>query len=194
MDGDLPERSTSRKYLNVYQILIHVMLVALAVTVVGLTQKNRDLRKPPAPEEAQLQQGAPLTAFSAFDLDGNSRLINFAQSDRDSLLFVFTTVCPACRENQPNWRMLYEQVKGRYEIVGISLNDIEATLEYQEVHDLPFPVVVPEDIRGFTTAHKIDRVPLTLQADHEGKVHSSWLGILNEDSLAQLTAMPAGSG
>jgi len=183
-----------RKRFNGYLILIHVLLVALAATVLGLAQKNRDLQEPPASEQFQLREGETVAPFSAFDLEGHSSRIDFAQAERESLVFVFTTVCSACRANQANWHALYEQTKDHYEIVGISLNDVEATVRYREANALPFSVVVPEDIRAFTTAHKIDRVPLTLHLDRDGKVRSSWLGILTEDSMAQLAMLPAAKG
>lgn len=91
-----------RKRFNSYQILIHVSLVALAATVVGLTYENRSLREPPALERSQLENGETFAAFPAIDLESRSQLVDFAEDERESLIFIFTTVCPACRENQAN--------------------------------------------------------------------------------------------
>ena len=184
MDREAREHDTARKRFDLYQILIHTMLVALAGTVVGLTHENRALREPSTAEYDQLEQGDAFAAFPALDLESRSRFIDFKRSERETLVFVFTTVCPACRENQANWRMLYEEAEEHYDIVGISLNDLEATTEYREANDLPFPVVVPDDIRGFATTHKISQVPLTLRVDRDSRVHSARLGVLDEDSLA----------
>lgn len=140
-------------------------------------------------EQPQLEKGEMFAAFPAFDLESRPRLVNLVEDEQESLVFVFTTVCPACQENQTNWRKLYEQAQGRYEVIGISLNDIEATVKYREANDLPFPVVVPEDIRGFSSAYKIDRVPLTLQIDRDGRVRGSWLGVLDKDTLSQLPVL-----
>lgn len=191
MDQDAPERRKARRRLSGYQVLIHVMLVTLATTVVALTHQNQELRRSAPPEQARLEEGDTLTAFPAFDLEGREQRVDFAGSERESLVFVFTTVCPACRETQASWRTLYERSRERYDIVAISLNDIEATAEYRRANDLPFPVVIPDDIRGFAIAHEIDRVPLTALVDRKGKVRSSWLGVLDEDSLAQLDAYMA---
>lgn len=176
---------------NAYTVSLHLLLVALALTVLGLAGENRDLQSPASiPSPPQLEAGATITPFSARDLDGQAELLSFTQSERERLLFVFTTVCSVCLENQPIWSSLYARARGEYDIVGISLNELEASLRYREANDLPFPVVVPDDIREFATENKISRVPLTVHIGRDGKVLGSWLGILSEDSLAQLTAIP----
>ncbi|MCH9648873.1 MAG: peroxiredoxin family protein [Deltaproteobacteria bacterium] len=188
MEQKVRKLNTARKPFHSYQILIHGLLIALAVTVFGLVRENRELRKPSILENASIEEGEVFPAFPAFDLKGESRLVDLTESKRGSLVFVLNTLCPACRENQASWRTLYEQEKDRYEILGISLDDIDSTAKYRQANDLPFSLVVPKDIPDFTTTHKIDRIPLTLQIDHNGEVHSSWLGVLTDDSLAQLTA------
>ena len=188
MDRDVQERHVARKRVSAYQVLIHITLVALAATVVGLTQRNQELREPPPAEGDQLDEGSSIQAFSALSLEGSSQWVDFAQGDKETLVFVFTTVCPACQENQGNWRQLYEESKGQYDILGISLNDLEQSVEYRETNDLPYSVVIPEDVQAFTSDHQIYQVPLTIRLDREGKVRGSWLGILDKVSLAQLGA------
>lgn len=177
-----------------YQIFMHVLLVALAATVLALVAENRTLRHDlPAPSTAAptagLSAGDSMVAVSGQDLEGRAGEMTFTSGDREHLLFVFTTVCPACRENQSRWRELYERVGERVQITGISLNEVTATSEYKQAHDLPYPIFVAEDARSFATANKIDRVPFTVLLGKNGRVQETWLGALSDETQRRLQSL-----
>lgn len=177
-----------------YQLSLHVLLVALGAMVVALVAQNRALRQPsPAPPDssptAGLLPGDSMVGASGQDLGGRAREMSFSSLEREQLLFVFTTVCPACRENQSRWRELYEAVGDRVEITGISLNEVADTVQYKEALDLPYPIFVPEDVRSFAMANKIDRVPFTVWLGKNGRVRETWLGALPEDTQHRLQSL-----
>ncbi len=175
---------------DAYQIAIHLLLVVMALTVLGLVHKNRELQgRVAAPSQPPLVRGDTIAPVLVHNLDGRSELLDFSGTGREYMLFVFTTVCPACKENQSRWRSLYERFKGDYEIIGISLNEVSVSARYRESHALPFRVVVPEDIHGFARENKIYQVPFTAHVGSGGVVRSVWLGVLRDDYLDQFTAL-----
>ncbi len=97
---------------------------------------------------------------------------------------MFTTSCPACKENQAAWRSIYDRIDPKVEVVGISLDSIEATRLYREEYNLPFEVVVAKDPSAFTTDYKVPTVPTTLHISREGRVRGVWRGVL--DSARQM--------
>ncbi|MEM7357435.1 MAG: TlpA disulfide reductase family protein, partial [Acidobacteriota bacterium] len=175
-----------QRRFDLYSAFLHCALVALAVLTARLAYENHQLKQPP--EVAQLEIGASVEAVPVQTLAGSEQTLGWASQDaKERLLLVFTTTCPACKENQTTWRALYEQVGGSVEVVGISLDQLEATRAYRQVQDLPFPVVIPRDPEAFTQGYEISAVPLTLHIGGDGRVKGSWLGALTAEQLTDLT-------
>lgn len=172
---------------HLYQISIHVLLLGLAIMVVALAHQNRTLRAlATSPEATRLAVGEEIPPIAVRDLEGNADLLRFAGSDRESLVLVFTTTCGACQQNQGNWRSLYEALREHYDVVGLSLDDVGETASYKEINQLPFRTFVAEDARRFVLDNKVFEVPYTIHLDRDGRIRRSWLGVLSDDSLAEL--------
>ncbi len=176
------------KKINWYMVILHIFLVVLAIQVLYLAKQNRDLQAllTPSPMPA-LEIGEEVAEVPVQEVSGDQQTLSFAGSDMETLLFVFNTTCPACKQNQANWKELYTAVQGRYNVVGVSLHPQEETQAYIEEHQLPFRVVLPESIEAFAGAFKIQAIPQTIHVDREGKVREVKVGALNEDSLASLS-------
>lgn len=175
------------KRINLYQVSIHLLLIGLAVAVVTLANQNRELRAAPGlPTTAQLTVGEEIPPITVRDLEGNSQLLSFADSGKESLVLVFTTTCPACQQNQERWRSIYEVAGKDYDVVGLSLDDVGKTVSYKDVNRLPFRTLVAEDARDFALNNKVFEVPYTIHLDRDGRIRRSWLGVLSEDSVAEI--------
>lgn len=173
-----------RKQLSGYSVFLHLVLVALAAQVVYLVQQNQALKNP-APRP-QLAAGDAMEPMPVQRLDGVETVLDFAASDGETVLLVFTTTCPVCEQNQGVWKDLYSRFDGHYDIVGISVGDIPATQEYATDHDLPFPIFVPTEPGEFPSTYKISAVPQTILLDRHGKVKQKWSGPLPRTSFDQL--------
>ena len=160
---------------DLYQVLLHTLLIGLAAMVVFLVRENRELRGLDAPPPPQVAEGDRLEAVPVRDLAGGEETLRFAGAEKERLLFIFTTTCPVCVTNQDAWRTVYERANNRFDIVGVSLSPAEETLTYRNDKELPFRVVVPEDIRGFAMEHA-SQVPLTVRVGRDGVVRGTWLG------------------
>lgn len=164
-----------------YSIALHIALVVLAVQVVIMSRP----KAPPPPIEA-VAEGDTLEPMAVRALDGSERTLQ-PSGGRDTLLLVFTTTCPACRENAPTWAELAARVGDDYEIVGLSLDDPEATRAYAAEQGFRFPIVVPRKVEGFARRHGIPAVPHTLWIGDDGAVRASWVGQLDAEQVATLT-------
>lgn len=176
-----------KKSFPFYQVALHAFLLVTTSMVIWLSLENRDLKESMRPPEP-LVAGTEVQPIPIKHLDGTDETLSYSDSDKDTLLLVFTSTCPACNENQPNWRTIYEQNKDAYRIVGIGLEDAETIAAYRESKDLPFPVVLPGDYPDFAKSYKLRGIPTTIQVDSEGKVVEAWTGVLSNDTVSALSS------
>ena len=174
--------------MKLYAIFLHAALVSLAATSLYGAHQNQQLRQQLYPELVQLEVGERAKPVVIENLDGDSRLLAWDDADQDRLLLVFTTSCPACKQNQAVWKSLYRELSDDVEIVGISLDSPEVTRTYREAHDLPFEVVVAADREAFASAYEISVVPFTFHIAGDGRVQGVWRGMLSDAQLAEIEA------
>jgi len=178
-----------------YSVTLHTLLVAMAAVNVVLVLQNHQLKNPPAPQPSLLEPGDTVTTQPMLDLSGNPATLTWDQSQqRDRMLFVYTTTCPACRENQAAWRALYTDLAEHVDVVGVSLDGLDAARVYHAEHGLPYPVVVPADRQQFSQVFEISAVPLTLHISPSGEVRNAWLGGLTAERLHTIESMISPSG
>ena len=155
--------------------------VALGVLVLLLAWQNRALKDELAAATARQAPPEGLAAGDRFqplvllDDGGNSTALRLGESEPRSLLLVFTTHCPACRETIPVWGSLLEDPLEGIRVLGIRLGG-----EVEDIPFLPFAVFTPED-GGAGLAGKIPFVPATLILDGDGTVEQVWYGMLDEE-------------
>lgn len=191
MGGPNKGISMNLKKLGGYSVFLHLVLVALAVQVVFLVNENKKLitrNQPP-----QLAEGEQLEPMPVQELGGPETVLSFGASQEETVLLVYTTTCPVCEENQVAWRELYDRFDDHYNILGISIGELESSATYASAHSLPFPVFVPTQPQGFSTRYKIPAVPQTIHLDRDGKVKNQWAGPLPQESFDQLAESTLGS-
>ncbi|HSR54043.1 MAG TPA: TlpA disulfide reductase family protein [Acidobacteriota bacterium] len=169
-----------------YFITLHVFLVLLAGLVGWLSYQNwqmqTQLNPPPPP---QLEAGDEVQAVVAKAADGSEQMVDF-RGQKDTLLFIFNTSCPVCKDNQKNWKDVYRRASERYNIVGISLDPREVTEPYIQEFEIPYKVVFP-NAQEFATNFKISAIPTTIHIGKDGKVKHNTRGLLPEGYLDELS-------
>lgn len=170
-----------------YSFTLHALLVMMALLVAGLARENRQLKQAMKPLEP-LAAGAEAPAIAARDLSGQEETLELDAASQETLLLVFTTTCPACRDNQAAWRALTQANQDRFQIVGVSLEDLETTASYREAEALPYRVLLPADNDRFSADYGINQIPLTFHIGRDGKVRDVWPGVLSDAVLAQFEA------
>lgn len=169
-----------------YSILLHIALIGQAVLVLTLVQQNRQLRELVPRPPGALEVGTTPQPVALRDLEGAEEALTWTELERDRLLVVFTTNCGVCKDSLPSWRTLAEEAGEQTEIVGISLDDAEATRAYSNDHDLPFRVRIPVDGEAFARDYEIPGVPTLLHVDRQGVVQGSWVGGLSDEAMIDL--------
>lgn len=172
-----------KKRVSAYQIAVHLIVVALAIEVILLAKQNRDLKLGLTDARVtvpQLKVGDRVPPIYLLNLDSRTEQINFEDSTKVYLLFVFNTTCPACKSNLPNWKEIGHKVDpSRCLLRGISLHDIERTKRYLTQSGIDFIVGVAND-SVFIKSYKLYQIPQALLIEHGGMVKNVWMGQLNE--------------
>jgi peroxiredoxin len=179
MQTPLPKR------LNLYQLVVHVAIVFLAIEVVVLAKQNRELK-----ETQDFTKLEPLKAGDVFELSGlrgASPIETFPDHPQYQIIFVFTTSCPFCTQNISAWRQIEE--KGLNEgipVIGISLDGRDKTFEYAKLHSLTYPIFFPGEAKSFERRNRIKGVPRTIFRGPNGKVEKIWNGRLSESDVEEV--------
>jgi len=169
---------------KLYQVFLHVAVIALTVEVVILAQENSRFKNRGA--------GIPMEQIKAgdyFSLDSLESLSGTGPIDTtsSSLIFVFTTTCPFCEQSLPYWKKLSELAQSvQLSVFGISLDDKKRTLEYIADTSFVYASYIPGDTKHYQLKNHIATVPQTIVRGHGGIIKAAWSGALNENTLAEV--------
>lgn len=172
---------------NLYGTFLHVIVVVLAVQVIGLSIQNRELKqRQNPPQQESIKTGDSLSLSGIIPLQ---RSVAFDSSARLSVIFVFTTRCPFCKETLPIWNRLTQGSTGfhRPTFVGICLDDEEESKAYAEQNELRFPVYIPADKELYVKTNRLHGVPQTIVLSTGGRVEKVWRGRLSHEEFDELS-------
>lgn len=179
----LPFSDTSRGKasgtVGLRQLLVMSLLALSAITNVLLVFKVRELRGVVAAikSEGSIQVGTHLPPLTAQDLAGQSTAIRFSDTDRPTLLYVFTPSCGWCKKNEDNIKSLSNQTGDKVRMVGVSLSQAGLT-EYVAAR-FPKVQVVSPDARSIAM-YKLSGTPETILVSSDGVVLRVWKGAYSD--------------
>ena len=162
------------KNINWYQVFLHFILVCFSIIIVLLVVKINKMQAKPEFID-QLKEGETFEPMEVQSLDQTKYKLAFSNKDKPTMLFIFTTSCPYCSQNIPNWKKIYEQKRNDYDIIGIGADELNKVKDYAKENDLPYKVFVPLD-KEFRKKYKISGVPQTIIVDKRSIIKSYWLG------------------
>jgi len=172
------------KQVNQYRIFIAVaiiLLVGSTILNVLLSQKVRYLTDTLNELESQsrLNEGENVPSFEAKDLSEKSVTISYSDTNQPTVLYIFTPQCRWCSENLANIKALANETRGKYRLIGLSLNKEELNT-YVEKNNFDFPIYtdIPTAVES---AYKFGGTPQTLVISPEGKVIKNWIGVYTGD-------------
>ncbi|MEM9556281.1 MAG: TlpA disulfide reductase family protein [Acidobacteriota bacterium] len=172
--------TTHTKPSRGYYFVLHAFLLALTASTVWLATQNLELRRsagtPGTTRQALPEVDRTWPAQPVVGPGGSAESLHSPTSATGSLVFVFTTQCPACRQAIDGWKAVHTRYGQRMKIVGLALDHAEATWRYTEEHQLPYPVRVAQDPVAYGEALDIRAVPTTLFVDAGGTVRKAWIG------------------
>jgi peroxiredoxin len=163
-----------------------LMLVASVVLNVLLALKVRELTGMQNAMSAnrELKVGTVVPPITARRLDGGSETITYVDSDRPTVLYIFTPQCGWCTRNLDNLKTLIDKKGNEYRFIGISLSREELE-KYIADHQLTFPVYtdIPQEVGE---AYKMGGTPQTIVVSPQGQVIQNWVGAYTGDQKSQI--------
>jgi len=173
-----------------YEIFLHLAVVALTVEVILLAMENRDLKS--------MGPGMPIERIKVgdhFSLGNLEALLGTSVVDTssESLIFVFTTTCPYCKNSVPYWRDLAAIAKRRQlTVFGVSVDDRRKTLDFID-SSFVYPVLIASDAKSYRTRNRIAGVPQTILRGSNGRVKAIWPVGLDETKFREVAEAISGT-
>jgi peroxiredoxin len=170
---------------SLYNLFLHVALIASVLIIGVLAKQNRDLKGGAAktPQET-IKEG---DYFTLSDLTPVSNALRIDSVIGKQLIVVFTTRCPFCRETLPLWKSISDSVKKKsnLSVIGICLDSVQMTQTYIDQQKISFPVFVPANRESFSNKNKLHTVPQTIIRNSGGLVEKVWRGRLTLDEYTE---------
>lgn len=180
---------------NLRYAAILALLVCSVLINLFQTKKIRQLRHNLSvlKAEGQLSVGARVPPIEGRDPDGNVVSLRYQDSEKPTILYVFSPKCVWCERNFQNVTALVSGSSGNYRYVGVSLA-MDTLKDYLSTHDYGFPtyVGVSDDVMR---AYKLGGTPQTIVVSREGEVLKTWSGAYTGSNKEEIesyfnTALP----
>lgn len=188
--GDEPNMEYSETMLKprfLYQTLLHVALLALAVEVAILIHQKSVLR-----ESLFRLSVKPIAAGDSLKTEGLELMTTQPRIESNSrhLLFLFTTSCRFCKQNIPNWEGIAGVAGKRgINIQGICLDKIvdkDSVSWFVVQNRISYPVYFTRDADQFRKNNNISGVPQTILCSPSGIVEKCWPGALTQKTTSEI--------
>ena len=169
----------------------YVVIVLLAIEVVLLMQQNRELKSAVRAMSSEtvdpLRPGDSIQTVGFQTMDGRRGELSYTDPGKKYLLFVLSTSCPHCERNLELWSELVAfDSNRRCNILGLCVDELQATLDYSAEKHLPFSLVSVAVDTGFHRKYRVSGVPETILVDGNGRVERTWLGELNSEQRDEI--------
>ncbi len=193
------------------RIVIVLSVVGIAAEIGVLSYQRLSSTDPapdPGPPQAALAQpggplpaGTTLGALEVRDFDDNAGRFAEQLQQPPTIVFLFTTTCPACQQNMPAWNDFYSEAAASDDgpqIVGLSLDPMQPTRNFVAAYGIEFPVAVVIDRSSLDAQIRPVYVPQTIVVNADGVVLNAWTGLFEgdiRDAVAAATAaQPTAAG
>jgi peroxiredoxin len=189
-DAPAPNYSSShggRVARSTYLVLLLLLTVSVGLNVL-LAHRVHQLGVATIGQflQAQLQVGAFVPPIAAKGLDGQSEKITYGDSDRPTVLYIFTPQCGWCTRNMDNLKALLRAKGQDNRFIGVSLSPI-GLAEYLRTHQLTIPVLTGLS-SDTISAYKLGGTPQTLVISPKGQILQNWRGAWTNKQQSEIEA------
>jgi peroxiredoxin len=136
--------------------------------------------------EQRPRVGMTVPEIRGLDLDGKAFSIGYHRDSRKTLLFVFSTDCPMCTNNWPQWQRLRKSVDDqRYRVVYANVSsaiDPEYVAKYQLTGATLFAHVDP----AVSLDYMMGLVPSLYLVNRDARVEKVWFGMLDDSEREEV--------
>lgn len=165
-------------------VLLALVILALAISNVFLIRQNRDLKAALTPNQPNaLHPGTHLPAFTANTISGERQKVDFSASEK-TVLLVFQADCPACEGILPLWKDIkLDCDRKRFQIFGISFDNQAKAMSFLKASGFDLQSFAGLDT-SFKNRYGLHETPLTIVIDRTGNVEKLWVGLPDEVTAA----------
>ncbi|HEY6333923.1 MAG TPA: TlpA disulfide reductase family protein [Blastocatellia bacterium] len=155
--------------------IVALLGLSLALNVyLGLKIQFRNHVAAPLVARPALSEGDNIAPIAAHDLNGSPISIRYADSDKPTVLYVFSPSCSWCGRNAPAIAGLVALRGPSYKFIGLSLTS-ERLREYVKYSNFGFPVFTGA-VGEYADRLEVGGTPQTLVISPSGKVLKDWTG------------------
>ena len=183
-----------------FTAFLAVSCLVLAALVVALVMQNRALKarlehaSAGEASAAKFKRGDVVAPIDVVDDSGTPRTIRFGTGEKMTILLVFSSQCPACKETLPVWReILKSPSDSGVRVVGIQTDrlDKNPALPQEMAAAYPFPVYGYKRPAN-DPLEKVPFIPAAVVVDAKGVVTSASFGVPSNDDREKLKDALAG--
>jgi peroxiredoxin len=180
-----------KKYLRLlssHTSILSVLLIVSVVINISLARKTKRLQASldTIASGKRILLGTAVPPLQATNMSGESVNVSYADSERPTVIYVFSASCGWCEKNLENIKFLATSLKGSYRFVGLSIDRDRVQLEeYMTKTNLPFPVYHSPPTATWTD-YRLGATPMTIVVSPEGKVIEDWSGAYAEPTREEV--------
>lgn len=167
--------------------MLCMVLVASTVMNFVMIRRNRSLTEHIKSYTAQLSPpiGVPMPDLEGRDSSQALVSLNVRDTNRPTIVFVFSPTRHFCKDNWTNWdRLLENRTNGAWRAVFLNVGT-RSTEDFRKTHVLGDYLI--EDVTKKTIDdYRVFYTPGTLVIGSDGKIRRSWTGVLNKQDMADL--------
>jgi peroxiredoxin len=172
-----------------FKLIVTLLVLGLLCQNIVLIWQTRELKKRlDLAVNKQFEPGEVLPDFAGVDLNQQYVKIGFNESSKKFLLITFSTGCPACHANLPNWLALSGKLdRNRWQVVWLSRDPLDMTREYCSEENISDQVLSEFPLRTYNLLG-LRGVPQTLVTDSHGKIEKVWVGELDDTRWSDIAS------
>jgi hypothetical protein len=172
---------------NLYQIILHIVVLVLALEVVLLAYQNGELK----------QRHSHPGVGRSFEVGDTLSLENLKGPDRamsanfsgSMVVAIFSSKCPFCQKSFPVWNEIASSRDlGSTRVVGISLDSLRTSGGLQLDQGVGFPVYFALLPSHFKATNRISGVPMTILITERRIARSVWVGLVTAERAKDILA------
>jgi peroxiredoxin len=146
-----------------------------------------------APKAAPIEEREQAAPFTAQALDGDGEIALGDFRGTPVFLNFWASWCGPCREEMPDLQAFQERTP-EVQVLGLAVNDDPSdSRRFAREVGVDFPLAI--DRRGsIANEYSATGLPVTVVIDAEGRIASTWFGLISPEQLDEFAAQLTGSG
>ncbi len=134
------------------------------------------------PEATPIQQRDAATAFTADALDGDGQIALEDFRGTPVFLNFWASWCGPCKEEMPDLQEFKERTP-EVQVLGVAVNDDPGdSRAFAEQVGVDFPLAIDRNA-DIAAKYSATGLPVTVIVDAEGKIASTWFGLITPQQL-----------